>query len=151
MDWFGVFIAAVFGLVLGNYTTTVYHRLPLKKPINGISKVYGIKPHCSNCNYELKVYEYYPVLSWISTGFKCNYCGIAIDKMYFALELGGMLISLAYYQYFKLNESYIFSTCLTVSAFLIVVLFIKHRKLYFSLTAAWLLSILIVLILRIIN
>lgn len=146
-----ILVAALFGLVLGNYSTTIYHRLPLNKPINGLSNKHGLKPHCSNCGAILKAYEYYPIVSWFYTKFKCNYCQIEIDKAYFFLECSGMIISLLYFFSLGLTQDYISCTCITVIAVLVLALYLKHKKLYLSLCACWFVMVLMAIACQLTN
>ncbi len=124
-------VALVYGLFMGNFLSTAYYRLPKNIPINGLSTKHGRKPHCSACGHELKMYEYFPLTSWIATRFKCNYCGAPITKEYFVLEIGMMIvgvISLKLHQTFDIR----FVLTLPVYAlyFLNVMLYIKHRKFF---------------------
>lgn len=131
-------VPSIFGLLLGNYTTTAYHRIPLNKPLNGISKRYGIKPHCSSCNHLLKFYEYLPLLSWFSTRFKCNYCGKPTDMAYFLLEIFGMLTAVVVSFFVHLGEKYVILVSIWVVSFLIIMLYLKYKKIYLSVTVFWL-------------
>jgi prepilin signal peptidase PulO-like enzyme (type II secretory pathway) len=137
-----IIIPALFGLLLGNYTTTVYYRLPHGKPINGLSKKYGMKPHCSYCGHQLKFYEYLPLLSWIFTRFKCNYCSAEIDKTYTFLEITGMVISVFFAIMLDMTYYYIAITCLWISYILIMVLYLKYKKIYYKIVFIFILLIL---------
>lgn len=138
-------IAGVFGLLLGNYATTVYHRVPLGKPINGLSQKFGLKPHCSNCHHELKIYEYFPLLSWFSTRFKCNYCGINTDWVYTVLEVLGFLAAILFFLMFDLTYGFIAITCLWIIYFLILALFIKYGKIWYQVMLTWIFIYMILL------
>lgn len=87
-----IIFAAIIGCLFGNYASTVLYRLPRSIPISGYNQNIGRAPHCSVCNHPLKFYEYFPILSWISTLGTCNYCGCRINKDYILLEvLSGIL------------------------------------------------------------
>ena len=125
-------IVIIYGALLGNYLTTAYHRVPLNKPINGVLGERGIKPHCSACNHALRYYEYFPILSWIFTRQRCNYCGIAVDKVYTMLEVGMIIISLLLFLRFGMNTKYVLLTLFSATVLLFVTLYITHRKFYFK-------------------
>ena len=120
---FEFFVATFFGLLFGNYLTTLYSRIKQKEPING-SASYGIPPHCDSCKHELRYYEYFPVLSWYYSRFKCNYCGINIPKIYLGLELSGLFLSLFCCYLFGISNLFILSFFSTLLLLLILVLWI---------------------------
>ncbi len=123
-------VAALFGVLFGNYATTYYHRIPLRKPINGLSKKKGQVPHCSVCGHSLKFYEYFPVLSWIFTRGKCNYCGVKIDPVYAILEISTMFFAILLY--IARGIDLLFPSCLLLicSLNLLFALYYKHSKFY---------------------
>lgn len=136
MQIFGIILAAIFGLLFGNYTTTAFYRIPIGKPLNGLSDSLGLKPHCSHCGHKLEFYEYLPVLSWISTKFKCNYCGAKTDMMYTFLESGCMFISVALYLYLDFSNAYIIALLISALSLLTIALYIRHSRLYKRIIAA---------------
>jgi prepilin signal peptidase PulO-like enzyme (type II secretory pathway) len=103
---FEIVVAAIFGLLFGNYLTTIYSRIKQKKPVNGILKN-GLPPHCDSCNHALRYYEYFPVLSWYYTRFQCNYCGVKITPVYFMLEALGLMISICAWYIFGISTFFI--------------------------------------------
>lgn len=124
------FIAIFYGVLVGNYLTTCYFRIPKNIPINGLSNTKGKVPHCSTCNHKLKFYEYLPVLSWFSTKFKCNYCNAAITKDYFILEVSVMLSSLALYLFIGMNLLYSALVLVIAALALNLALFLSYKKLF---------------------
>lgn len=138
MMFLGIIFAAIIGLLFGNYATTAFHRIPLGKPINGINRTIGIKPHCSTCAHELKFYEYLPLLSWVSTRFKCNYCGVGTEMSYFWLEFLTMCTAIGLFLTIGFNTHYIFLLLISVVVFLNSILLYKHRRIYI-LPIIWLL------------
>lgn len=126
-------IAAFFGLLFGNYATTFYHRLPLNKPINGFSDRKGIRPHCSKCKHPLKFYEYYPVIGWIYTRFKCRHCGFKIDMKYFYLEISCMIGAFIIWLFIGLNYKFVIALAILVPAILSIFLFLKTKVIYYRL------------------
>ena len=61
----------LFGTLIGNFTTTIFHRLPRNIMISGFDQKVTRPPFCSNCGHILRFYEYLPILSWFSTFGKC--------------------------------------------------------------------------------
>lgn len=135
MEIFGIILAGIFGLLFGNYSTTVFYRLPIGKPINGITDKIGMKPHCSKCGHKLEFYEYLPLLSWISTRFKCNYCGKKTDMAYTFLEASSLFASIIFYLLFDFSNTYILLLLTFTSAMLAITLYIRHRRVYKSVSA----------------
>lgn len=144
MLFLGIILAGIFGLLFGNYTTTAFHRIPMGKPINGINSSIGIKPHCSTCNHELKFYEYLPLLSWVSTRFRCNYCGVKTEIIYFWLEFLSMCAAIALFVIIGFTMLYILLLLISVVIILNAALIYKHKKL-FIMPILWLLILLGVL------
>jgi len=144
--------AIVFGLLIGNYATTVYHRLPIGKPINGVIKS-GMKPHCSKCGHLLKFYEYYPLLSWFATRFrfKCNYCKAPIEMTYFYLEFSTMCIAVIFAATFGLTPYFIFAVFIFVTLLLLIALFVKHKKIYKGVALFEVILIISIIIISVIN
>ena len=141
----GVVVAALFGLLFGNYATSYYHRLPLKKPINGVSKKKGQVPHCSVCGHALKFYEYFPLLSWISTRGECNYCGVKIDPVYTILEVSTMLFAIVLYYVRGFDLLYPSLLSLICVLNLLFALYHKHSTFYRQVVFTSLLIVLIII------
>jgi leader peptidase (prepilin peptidase) / N-methyltransferase len=118
---FYVFIFFI-GLLFGNFTTTILHRLPSKNIIKKKAHAFVTPPFCSKCHHSLKFYEYLPLLSWISTMGKCNYCSCIISKSYIKLEILCALNALLCFFLFGMSDLFIllliFSTTCLLAAFL---------------------------------
>lgn len=63
-----VFVAALFGLVVGSFLNVVIHRVPL-----GESVVFPAS-HCPNCETRIRVYDNIPVLSYLLLRGRCRDC-----------------------------------------------------------------------------
>ncbi len=100
-------LALVFGLLIGNYSTTALYRLPRGITMCGFNKTFTTPPFCSYCSHPLKPWEYLPLISWFNTFGKCNYCGHKINKVYTILEILMSLISVILYHLVGFNDSYI--------------------------------------------
>lgn len=97
----------VFGVLMGNFTTTLFHRLPRGIMLHGFDRKNTRPPFCSVCEHILKFYEYLPILSWVSTRGSCNYCDAKITPAYFYLEiLGGIFAVLCAFLYSGDVENY---------------------------------------------
>lgn len=138
-----ILLTAIYGVLIGNYVTSAYFRIPLTLPINGILQKHGKKPHCSVCGHTLKFYEYFPVLSWIFSRFNCNYCNTAIDKNYFIIEISLMLLSLVCLGTIGFNNHMIFVVLVIAALILNIFLFIKHKKFFQKALGIMLISIII--------
>lgn len=137
----GILVAALFGVLFGNFATTYYHRLPLKKPINGLNNKSGMIPHCSKCGHALKFYEYFPVFSWIFVRGKCNYCGVKVDPVYTLLEVSTMSFAVMLYLVIGLNLLFPTLLLLVCVLNLLFALYYKHSKFYRQIVIASLLLI----------
>jgi prepilin signal peptidase PulO-like enzyme (type II secretory pathway) len=119
--------AFIIGVLFGNYASTALFRLPRNIPISGYNTNTGKAPHCSTCEHKLKFYEYLPVLSWVSTKGKCNYCGVKINPKYTILEVATALLALSLYLYIgSFNEEYILLLC--AGTLLNLSLFLFNKK-----------------------
>lgn len=117
-------------MLLGNFMASAFYRIPNGKPLNGINNDVGRRPHCSSCGHDLKFYEYLPLLSWISTRLKCNYCGMKIPSIYTIQEVGMMLLSIVFVLLFGINMFYVFLTLLCATVLLNVCLLVIYRTVY---------------------
>lgn len=97
---------------MGNFATTVLHRLPRNIILYGFDKKTTKSPFCSSCKHPLKFYEYLPIFSWVSASGTCNYCNIKIPSSYFYLEiLGGIFAVICSFLYGGDIENYILMLC----------------------------------------
>ncbi len=125
----GVALSIVFGLLIGNYATTLLYRLPRGISICGINVKYSQPPCCSTCGHLLKFYEYLPLLSWFSTFGKCNYCGARVNRHYFILEVLTAIVAVIAFFMFGYTDLYIFIVFLTATSVLSVLLYIENNGL----------------------
>lgn len=129
--------AIFFGVLMGNYTTTLLFRMPRGIEISGINKNYSQPPCCSVCMHHLKFYEYLPVLSWIFARFKCNYCGAKINFHYFFLEIFGGCISFILCHLFGYSEIYLLLLLLCLVSSLAGLIHVENNgQIFISLTVA---------------
>jgi len=91
---------ALLGLVVGSFLNVCIDRLPAGKSV--------ISPpsKCDSCGRRLSPLDLIPLVSYLWLRGRCRYCGAAIPKRVFAVELitGFMLAFL--YQYFGLSAEF---------------------------------------------
>lgn len=125
MQYFFLFL---FGVLIGNFTTTVFHRLPREIMISGFDEKLTRPPFCSTCKHLLRFYEYLPILSWFSTLGKCNYCHNPITKYYIFLEVTIGLFAVILHHIFKSNLEYFFLFfCFASMALLNIAIYLEHN------------------------
>lgn len=118
----------LFGVLIGNFTTTLFYRLPRNIMISGFNQKSTRPPFCSNCNHVLLFYEYLPILSWFSTLGKCNYCHTPINKSYILLEILIGLIAIILYYFIGHNLEYFFLYfCFAALAALNIFIYLEHN------------------------
>lgn len=118
----------LFGVLIGNFTTTLFYRLPRNIMISGFNQKSTRPPFCSNCNHVLLFYEYLPILSWFSTLGKCNYCYTPINKSYILLEILIGLIAIILYYFIGHNLEYFFLYfCFAALAVLNIFIYLEHN------------------------
>jgi leader peptidase (prepilin peptidase)/N-methyltransferase len=81
-----VFVAGLFGLLVGSFLNVVIHRLP-----RGESLVWP-GSRCPRCGRPIRPHENVPVLSWLALRARCRGCGGRISARYPAVELGTALV-----------------------------------------------------------
>ena len=122
---------------MGNFATTVLHRLPRNIILYGFDKKTTKPPFCSGCKHPLKFYEYLPIFSWVSTKGTCNYCAMKIPSSYFYLEiLGGIFAVICSFLYYGDIENYILMLCFYIIASLAFFVNKEHGSLAKEVTVA---------------
>ena len=85
-DWFGVAVAAAYGLVAGSFLNVVIHRLPRGGSLLRPSS------RCPKCGAPVRWFDNVPVLSYVMLCGHCRACRAPISPRYPAVELlGGAL------------------------------------------------------------
>lgn len=127
----------VFGLLIGNFATTLLYRLPRNIIPYGFS-CYGMKPpFCPKCKHALRFYEYLPVLNWVNTKGSCNYCNEKISSSYFYLEvICGVFAVLCAYLYSQSIDVFFLKFCFYVTSSLSIAIYFEHRAVSLILTVA---------------
>lgn len=92
-------IGFIIGLVLGSWVLCMASRSVTSEKFWGRS-------YCPHCKKQLRWYDLFPVLSYLSTKGKCRYCKKRIGFEYILVEiLFGCLIALLFQQTFGLNDA----------------------------------------------
>jgi leader peptidase (prepilin peptidase)/N-methyltransferase len=121
-------ILFLFGVLIGNFTTTIFHRLPRNIMISGFDQKTTRPPFCSNCGHLLRFYEYLPILSWFSTFGKCNYCHTPITKSYIMLEvLLGFTAMILYFLLGQNLEYFFLYFCFAALILLNIFIYLEHN------------------------
>jgi prepilin signal peptidase PulO-like enzyme (type II secretory pathway) len=76
-----IFLACLFGLLIGSFLNVCIYRLPA-----GITIVRG-HSFCPNCKHPLGPADLVPVLSYLFLKRRCRYCGQPISGRYARIEL----------------------------------------------------------------
>ena len=101
-----VFVAALFGLVVGSFLNVVIHRVPLRESI-----VFPAS-HCPNCEARIQAYDNVPVLSYLLLRGRCRDCKERIPISYPVVEAAtSALFGAAVYAFgigFKLFAALVF-------------------------------------------
>ena len=86
-------VAAISGLIFGNFLNVCIYRLPRKESVNFPAS------HCTSCGRPLSWYENVPLVSWLALRGRCRTCGAAISPAYPLVEVttallfaGGVLV-----------------------------------------------------------
>lgn len=78
---YSVVVMALLGLVMGSFLDCLAWR-----STHGESVLRG-RSHCDVCGHDLAVRDLIPVVSWVSTGGRCRYCGEHISARCPATEV----------------------------------------------------------------
>ncbi|OGZ18491.1 MAG: hypothetical protein A2175_01915 [Candidatus Nealsonbacteria bacterium RBG_13_42_11] len=99
MTLFIYLIVFIFGLVVGSFLNSVIYRLN-----KGESFLKG-RSYCPSCRHQLAWRDLIPLLSFLTLGGKCRYCGKKISQQYPLVELmTGILFVLIFLKFgFVLN------------------------------------------------
>ena len=83
-----VFVAGLFGLIIGSFLNACAYRLPL-----GFSVAHG-RSFCPVCTTQIRAVDNIPLVSWIVLRGRCRACGTSISWRYPLVEaLTGLLFA----------------------------------------------------------
>jgi leader peptidase (prepilin peptidase)/N-methyltransferase len=88
-EWFGVAVAAAYGLVVGSFLNVVIHRLPRRESL--------LRPRsrCPACGAPVRWFDNVPLLSYVVLRGRCRDCGAPISPRYPAVELASGALAAA--------------------------------------------------------
>lgn len=94
-----IFCIMIFcmGAVFGSFFTLAVYRIPL-----GLDITHS-RSFCPKCNHRLDFIDLIPILSYLSLGGKCRYCGEPVRIRYLILEVLSGLVFLTAYFAFKIS------------------------------------------------
>jgi prepilin signal peptidase PulO-like enzyme (type II secretory pathway) len=118
-------IAVYFGLVIGNFATSFYFRIPRGITLLGFGYTSPAQPSCSTCGHFLKFKEYIPILGYISCNGRCNYCLTKIDFSYLIIEVFSLILSVFCYSQFYFLDWYIIFMFFGISSLMMSMLLAK--------------------------
>lgn len=85
-----IFIASIFGLIIGSFLNVVIHRLPksiLDEHTDSLSCLLWPSSTAPCCGSKLNWQENIPVLSWMFLKGRCGHCGAPINARYVLVEV----------------------------------------------------------------
>src|SRR5579859_3949386 len=80
MNAFVPLLAALLGLFLGTLLNLVIIRLPRERTLGGW-------PHCTRCGRPLALWQYLPLIGWLSQAGRARCCGRQLHWIYPLIEL----------------------------------------------------------------
>jgi len=109
-------IVFIFGAIVGSFLNVCIVRLPKNESV-----VYP-PSHCPDCGAEIKVYDNFPLISYLALRGHCRFCGARISPRYFIVELLTGSLALALFYEFGLSlaffVSFVFVAALIVISFI---------------------------------
>jgi len=92
MALFDIFVALVFGLVVGSFLNVVIYRLPGTSEGEVLHKLSFPASHCSICKSHLKIWHNIPLLSYLLLKGRCGFCHTPISFQYPLVELANAIL-----------------------------------------------------------
>lgn len=126
--WIGLIFAAGVGMACGSYATMPYYRLPNNIACAG--RWVGKRSACPACGVQLRTRDLLPVFNWLGTGGKCFKCSVEISYVYFFIEAGCMLASIALYLRFGFDQLYILGMGLATCAMIQCAMDYSYRTMH---------------------
>lgn len=132
MNIINYLVAIYFGLIMGNFATSFYFRIPRGISLLGFSYFNSIPPNCSSCKHPLKVKEYVPIIGYLLSKGRCNYCEAKIDLNYLIIEIFSLFLSLFCYSQFFFSDWYLIFILLGISSLIASMLLLTNKKVHKS-------------------
>ena len=129
-----------FGLVFWSFGSVIFYRL-WDWPTKETWKWFLVwRSECPKCHHQLKARNLVPIFSWLFQWWKCEYCKAPISRFYPFLEITSVIIFLSvFFILLKhwilgyniwLFEDYIYMIFITISAWLLWIIFLYDIKTY---------------------
>ena len=129
-----------FGLVFGSFGSVIFYRLG-DWPTKETWKWFLVwRSECPKCHHQLKARNLIPIFSRLFQWWKCEYCKTPISRFYPFLEITTVLIFLAIFFILSkhgipghnigLFEGYIYMIFISISAWLLWIIFLYDIKTY---------------------
>ena len=90
---------AVLGLAFGSFASALIHRIPQGQSAWNIKA----RSACPNCDKTLQAKDLVPLLSWLFSKGRCQYCSAVIPKFYPLLEMFGCVMALTIFYFYQDN------------------------------------------------
>jgi len=116
-----LFIAAIFGLMIGSFLNVCIHRLPVEE------SVVTPRSHCVKCKKTISWYDNIPVLSYIALGGKCRFCKSKISPRYLIVEIITAVLFVFLISKLGLNSVTIIYIALTSALIAATFIDLKHQ------------------------
>ncbi len=118
-----VFVAILFGLVVGSFLNVVIHRVPRRE------SVVWPASHCPHCGEPIRPVDNLPLISYLLLRGRCRNCKEPISARYPVVEaLTGLLFGAAAYE-FGLSLSLLPALILISALIVLAVIDLEHRLL----------------------
>jgi prepilin signal peptidase PulO-like enzyme (type II secretory pathway) len=129
-----------FGLVFWSFGSVIFYRL-WEWPTKETWKWFLVwRSECPKCHHQLKARNLVPIFSWLFQWWKCEYCKAPISRFYPFLEITSVIIFLSVFFILQkhwisghniwLFEGYIYTIFITISAWLLWIIFLYDIKTY---------------------
>ena len=129
-----------FGLVFWSFGSVIFYRL-WEWPTKETWKWFLVwRSECPKCHHQLKARNLVPIFSWLFQWWKCEYCKKPISWFYPFLEITSVIIFLSVFFILSkywipghniwLFEGYIYIIFITISAWLLWIIFLYDIKTY---------------------
>lgn len=119
----------LFASAYSSYLSAIIYRLPRGENPFGIIPV-GKKPACSNCDTELKWYEYYPIPFLLFMRRHCRWCKAPVPRIFLVSDITFIVIFIINFALYVPSEGLeTFIVELTYCSLLFIIIFIWAQRL----------------------
>lgn len=123
----GIILSFVVGASVGNYATSIIHRLPRNENLFLLGDSMTIrKPYCSACQTPLATRDLFPVVSYLLNRGKSRCCGAVIPSVYFWTELVSAALFIGCFLRFGFTEEYVLAAALGMTLIMLLSIEMLH-------------------------